>query len=406
MNTETKPKNSPLKVVHTSPAKRGGAWIVNDVKRGQYIVRWKSNGTRRTKRYKRTEKGLAAAKAFVLGLTEVRTQPLPQSGPTTADLWQQFQKAKFYSMRETTKRYYVAHWSKWEQFIKPETLAASVPLEKMDDFRDRLLDLGHVGNQIGAHLRSVKCVYRWARGRGLIETKVPEYVFKIPKNDPAAEPEEYSQEEFDKLVAVMNPHSSRAWRQWALLMLLGHQGVRINAARQLRWEDVAEDHIDWPAITDKMGRAWQQPFIDGTRSALETARYWRAHDGYDGPFVFYTPRKAKNRHTRADAPYTESAFIAGLHKAERRAGITQKERRASHGLRKMVAGDVAETTGDAKQAMDFIGDRDPKMMVKYLKRRKSRLVDAAKALNEFRNARKGANKVQTAGGDDKGPIRK
>ncbi|MCY3018348.1 MAG: hypothetical protein NTW87_04855 [Planctomycetota bacterium] len=57
----------------------------------------------------------------------------------------------------------------------------------------------------------------------------------------------------------------------------------------------------------------------------------------------------------------------------------------------MVAGDVAETTGDAKQAMDFIGDRDPKMMVKYLKRRKSRLVDAARALNEFRNAPKGAN---------------
>jgi integrase len=391
MTTETKPKGSPLKVVHASPARRGGARVVDDKGRGQYIVRWRSNGTRRTKRYRRSEKGLTAAKAFVLGLTEGITPPLPQPGSTTAELWRQFKTAEFYCMRETTRRNYLAHWGKWEQFINPETPAASVTLGQMDLFRDNLLRFGHVSNQVQSHLRTVKRVYRWARGRGLIETKVPDHEFKVPKNDPAAEPEEYTDEQYDKLIAVMSQHSSRTWRVWAVATLLGHQGVRINAALNLRWEDIDGDYINWPAATDKLGRSWRQPLMDGTRAALLTAWHWREHDGYDGPFVFYTPRKAKNRQRRADAPYTASAFIDGLHKAERRAGITPKELRASHGLRKMVAGDVLEETKDAKLALDFIGDKDPKQMARYLKRRTGRLEEAARLLNQRRNTPKGAN---------------
>ncbi len=48
-------------------------------------------------------------------------------------------------------------------------------------------------------------------------------------------------------------------------------------------------------------------------------------------------------------------------------------------MRKMSAGNVADVTGDARLAMEWVGDRSPKMMNAYLLRRDSRLEKAAVA---------------------------
>ena len=68
--------------------------------------------------------------------------------------------------------------------------------------------------------------------------------------------------------------------------------------------------------------------------------------------------------------------------AEKKAGVTHRPRRGSHGLRKMVAGDVYEATKDIKSAMNFIGDSEV-LAPKYLKRRMNRLMDAASKVDEM-----------------------
>ena len=166
-----------------------------------------------------------------------------------------------------------------------------------------------------------------------------------------------------------------------MMMLLGHQGVRINAALHLQWRDVEDDQLIWRAEWDKLGNEWTQPIRDGTVSALLTAKGWRERDGYDGPWVFYRPRRRSRRYDREDAPYTVQGFLDALRNAEDRAGVIHRPLRASHGLRKMVAGDVWDETDDATAALQFIGDTDMRQAKKYLKVRAKRMFSIAQRLD-------------------------
>ena len=42
------------------------------------------------------------------------------------------------------------------------------------------------------------------------------------------------------MLAVLGPRLGTQWRPWALLMILGHHGVRAWAALHLRWDDIDE----------------------------------------------------------------------------------------------------------------------------------------------------------------------
>ena len=59
--------------------------------------------------------------------------------------------------------------------------------------------------------------------------------------------------------------------------------------------------------------------------------------------------------------------------------VTHFEYRALRGLRKMASGNVWDATDDARLAMAWIGDVDPKMAQRYLRRRDERMERAAQA---------------------------
>jgi hypothetical protein len=80
--------------------------------------------------------------------------------------------------------------------------------------------------------------------------------------------------------------------------------------------------------------------------------------------------------------YTPQSLWAALRRAESRAGIEHHERRASHGLRRLLAGEVNALTGNAKLAMDAIGDRDIKQAQRYLRPRQDELKAAFDRLDE------------------------
>jgi hypothetical protein len=68
-------------------------------------------------------------------------------------------------------------------------------------------------------------------------------------------------------------------------------------------------------------------------------------------------------------------------KAEQAAGIEHEDYRALHGGRRYVVGEIGELTGDLMSGLEYVGDRDPKMLTKYNKRRAKRIAQAAAMLD-------------------------
>lgn len=73
-------------------------------------------------------------------------------------------------------------------------------------------------------------------------------------------------EQFDHLLAALD--IAQSGQSGLLVRLLAHTGMRINEARQLKWDDVREDHIYLRAETTKNGKPRCIPFIKGTREVL------------------------------------------------------------------------------------------------------------------------------------------
>ena len=79
--------------------------------------------------------------------------------------------------------------------------------------------------------------------------------------------------------------------------------------------------------------------------------------------------------------YTAQSLWAALQGAEKAAGIAHSDRRAAHGLRRMLFNDVMEATGNPGTAMAAIGDTDLRVASRYLKTRDDRLVKAFEAMD-------------------------
>jgi integrase len=165
---------------------------------------------------------------------------------------------------------------------------------------------------------------------------------------------------------------------------MAYQGVRATAVLHLRWEDVDLEGklITWPASTDKMGRTWSQPLREKTLETFTVARQMRAMLGYTGPFVIFSMHRQQREPTSHGAQlgtYRLTSLTQALHAAERRAGIQHQLRRATHGFRRKVAGDIYDATKDVVAAMEFIGDSSLRMAETYIKSRLERSKDAAAA---------------------------
>lgn len=77
-------------------------------------------------------------------------------------------------------------------------------------------------------------------------------------------------DQYNRLLAALDV----SYRGHAALVVrfLAHTGLRINEARQLRWDHLREDHIYAPADVTKNGRPRCIPFIDGMAEVLEALR--------------------------------------------------------------------------------------------------------------------------------------
>jgi integrase len=378
----------------------------------RYLVEWFVGGKARRKQFSRTREGKREAEIYAdEQLVILETNPKARKPLTTREVFTRFLEVEAPSLRPATVINYKYRWQKWETFFAKDTLADAADMEAMDRFQVAMRELGQAPNQIGEHLKTVKLVYAWAQRRKLIApTDVLQHRFKLAKNERRDPVAEYRVEDFEKVLRQLDPSSSRQWRAWVALMVLGHQGVRTRSALHLTWGDVdwKGQRVRWQREFDKLGRERWQPMRWGTYAALLTAKHWRERAGYEGPWVIFSEHG--NQGTRAvfaDGVYRQQTLIYHLHEAEKRAGVPRMPLRAAHGLRRMVAGEVLAETGDVKLAMDFIGDTDLRVMKRYLLKREDRLEDAAARLDDpkpYRAPYTGGPEVAGAGvsGEGKG----
>jgi integrase len=338
------------------------------------VVLWTDTSSPRQRSWPNTPAGRAEARAWAKGFAEARDvrQSASPVRPSMRALWTAYAEAEFPSLRPRSRVLYGDDWRKVEQFFGAATLAEDVSAEMVGGFRKSLDRLGLAHRTVGQVLKTMKLVYAWGeRTETIARNRVRLYRYKVPKEARGAGPGEYRADEFQKILATLDPTKASQWRAYVALALCGYQGARSGAVLRLQWADVQGDTFVWPAGTDKTGKEWQQPIRPGSRRALMLANEWRQRMGYAGPYVL-PAASTKNR----GAHYTAQSLWAALRAAETRSGVTRQQGRAAHGFRRMLFGDVAEATGDPMLALYAIGDSDARMIQHYGKRREDRIGEA------------------------------
>ncbi len=355
-----------------------------DAKRDRVIVHYRDGqGIPRRKFFTNSAEGRTEAAVWAQAYHGERARQSARKAERTRltlrQLWQAYLASPAWDeLRPRTKINYAARWKKWEEFHTPDAFVDDTTLHHVDKFRTAARKTGMAMNQIRNVIAVARIVYNWGQSRKLLTTNdLALFRWKQPKDAEVLEPEEYTLEEFDKLLRQFDPTKTHGWRPWVALMLAGHEGQRANAVLHLRWSDVDFEggRLLWPAAFQKQGKELDHPITFAVLSALITARIWREKLGVQSDWILPAARKHEQ-------PFSYTSFHYQLMTAERSSGVGHKPYRAAHGFRRMVVGDVGERSGDRMLGLEYVGDTDPKMLKRYDKRGPKRIAAAAALIEE------------------------
>lgn len=299
------------------------------------------------------------------------------------------------NLRAASQVSYKNRWAKWEEFIGRGTDAGKVKATAIDEFIVAAQKTGMVLNQVRQVFNVARTVHKWGQTRDLLTgTVFAVYRWRQPRDAQPMKPDEYGEAEWQRLIAKSEPQHPKRWRIHVAVMLCHATGQRMNAVQHLRWQDVdsVASVIRWPAVWQKQGKALVRPLTWDAVAALETARHWRSVAA--GGRV-RRDRKSSSRPaqlSRADWVLfaqnrkSESVSYSSLHtmlqELEKRAKVLHSSYRAFHGFRRKVVGDLGERLGDRMDALEYVGDTDPKMLKSYDRREGERMQKAANAMEE------------------------
>jgi integrase len=359
------------------------------VEGGRVRVQWRDPRTGKLRTHSYRDAGDRAVRAserlgeeLTVKLRKTADDGAP-SRQTVRAIWDAFRAAEFPRFRPNTKRNYERQFTMFADVVGWRARAEHVRLTHCIDVRkhyregrDRPLEHRTIREVIA----TAKMVWAWAEAHELIQkNRIHAYRYRVAKDERTESPDEFTNDEFLAIIAALDPDDGRQWRPWVTLMICAAQGARQHAVLHLQWADVDEDAgvITWQGAWDKNGTTWTQPLRQPTRQALAVARAWIAGEKGHRRWVYDTPWVLPAGHALSGhETYTAGSLWKALKAAEGRAGIAHRKGRGAHGLRRLLAGNVHELTGDALLALQAIGDRDPKMLARYLKRRDRRVRDA------------------------------
>lgn len=363
-----------------------------------------ASGSQQTKTFRgpkrdRDAAALAWADGVVARMTGVAAPKAVRR--RVGELWAAYVTAHESDWRPKTLSLARSRWKVWALFLDPHTYADLVQPEMLDAWRVALLANATkrgqpmARNQVAHHIQLVKSVWRFARQRRLIaENPLGDYAVKKGRDYGARQIEEYTGDEWARILRQLDCRKALQWRAHCAIGLDGLLGTRSRALLALTWADVdlARRIITWPGALDKVGRTRVQPLPRDAVRLLRIARVWAHRDGYDGPFVLYSPQQR----TRYKS-WTYAALNAALHAAAERAGVKRIPFRAMHSLRRMAGNDALAATGDITKVGQWLGDSDLRVLQRsYLRDRPDDLVQVV-AASRLPPRHRSADEVPTKG---------
>ena len=337
-------------------------------------VQWRERGALKTKSWVRSRENIIEAKEWARGFSESRTLPVAER-MTLRELYERFIESEYSHLRQRTQRLYEEHWRYWTVMWGTAFAAEDATLDMLVKLRSALEARGLAVTTIGRAITTIKSVHQWGLAHEhLSRNRLHAYRYRVAKEKRPVPPAEYRADDFRALLKALDPTTYKAhWRAWCVLSICGYQGVRQQAVLHLKWADIDLEarRVHWQPEWDKMGKDWWQPLRERTVAALTVAEAHRT----GSPWVFPAARTEGHNVSRHEV-YTIGAVWSALRAAEKRAGIAHARNRAGHGLRRMLAGDVAAITGDAMLGLHAIGDTDARQLTRYVQRREDRVAEA------------------------------
>jgi integrase len=385
--------------------------VVVDAREQRVIAYYRdADGIARKKKFPNTKAGREEGKAFGQGWHEARARmiadrarPSVPSGPTLTvrQLWDAYTASEFstelgHGLREATQKSYTQHFRRFELFIGRDRIAETIKVPELAELKRRDLEADRALNQIKQTLNVVRTVFRWGVEQELmVRSPLALMRWKSRKDEPKPlEPEEYTTDETERLLAALDKDDSRQWKAWVFVMLAAHYGQRANAVLHLRWQDIDWDAglIRWPGRYQKQGRELVRPILWEALSALLSAQQQRERAaGFRRLKHHKSAYSTRERLEAADwilfaerdraKPMSYQSLHYHLVQAETRAGIEPKPYRKAHGLRRMLLGNVLEATGDRALALEVIGDRDLSQLASYDRRADQRTAEALRKIS-------------------------
>lgn len=350
-------------------------------------VEWREHGKRKTESLPNSRDNQKRARAYAAGVAE----RLSLHGVARADQITMRVLGERYLLahptpetwRPKTRTTFLARWKVWLAFATPERAIDTVTPETLDEFRAALRAQDYAVNQIANHVQMVKSVYRFARVRKyFLENPIADYTMQLSRDQRRLEVPEWSAEECAKILAALDPRSSRTWRAYVAIVLGAMLGGRANALLHLEWRDVdlAARTIRWRPELDKLGKDRLQPLPRDAVRVLRIARVWRRRMHYEGAFILPGTSRRRSRST-GELPYSYQALQQALQAAAARAGVRWVDYRAMHGFRRFVVNEVLALTGNLTRAGQYIGDSDIRTLARsYVRARPEELRDVAAAV--------------------------
>lgn len=333
-------------------------------------VQWRGAGGQvKTRSWALNRANLIEAKEWAKGFSESRTLPVRER-MTLRALYDAFAESEYSHLRERTKELYAEHWRYWQLMWASDFVAEDATLDMLIQFRTALEKRNLAVTTIGRAITTIKSVHQWGLAHEhLSRNRLHSYRYRVAKEKRAIPPAEYRAGDFGKLLEALDPkRPGGSWRAYCVLALCGYQGARQRAVLHLRWDDIdfEKRRVHWRPEWDKMGTDRWQPLRE---PAIATLRIAEAHR--TGEWVF-PAAKPNNR----EPVYSIQSVWCALRAAEVRAGIAHARNRAGHGLRRMLAGDIAAVTGNAMTGLHAIGDTDARQLPRYVQERQDEIAAA------------------------------
>lgn len=188
---------------------------------------------------------------------------------------------------------------------------------------------GHAAKHMA--IRSANHYLRFLYDKGYLKTDYSQVIPKDNYNGQARLPSLYTDEEISKMLGAVDRGSPKGKRDYAMLLLSSHLGLRAGDICQLQFSEIDWEHDKISLVQKKTGVPIELPLLPAIGNAIvDYLRYGRPKSSSDYVFL---------RHVPDYGCLTYSTFYCIVTEYFLRAGISIDGRRhGSHALRHSLAG--------------------------------------------------------------------